>query len=99
VGEARLNGIIDRLVIRPDHVIAVDFKTNATVPATPETCPSGILRQMGAYLVALQQVYPGRRIEIAVLWTKTGDLMPLSHDIVMRALNETRYLDDSDAAT
>ncbi len=31
----------------------------------PEACPEGLLRQMGAYALALAQVYPGRRIETA----------------------------------
>src|SRR6056297_3360326 len=29
---ARLHGVIDRLILAPDHVMAVDFKTNAMVP-------------------------------------------------------------------
>ena len=81
-----LQGTIDRLVITADEVLAVDFKTNRTVPATPEEVPEGLLRQMGAYAAMLGAIYPGRRIATALLWTRTAQLMPLPHDLVMAAL-------------
>ncbi len=81
-----LAGTIDRLIVAPDRVLAVDFKTNAIVPATPDVIPDGILRQMGAYAHALSAIYPGRRIDTAILWTRAATLMPLPHDMVMEAL-------------
>jgi ATP-dependent helicase/nuclease subunit A len=81
-----LAGTIDRLIVAPDRVLVVDFKTNAVVPATPAEVPEGILRQMGAYAAALGRVYPGRRIDTAVLWTRTAKLMPLPDDMVRAAL-------------
>ena len=86
LGGARLHGVIDRLVVAPDHVLAVDFKTNATVPERPQDCPEGLLRQMGAYAAALAQIYPDRRIDLAILWTRNATLMHLPHDLVTRAL-------------
>ena len=82
----RLHGAIDRLVITPNRITAVDFKTNRLVPTTPDTVPEGILRQMGAYLAMLRQIYPDRVIDIAILWTATAELMPLPHAQVMAAL-------------
>ncbi|WP_227269155.1 double-strand break repair helicase AddA [Roseobacter weihaiensis] len=93
VGARRLHGVIDRLIISETHVLAVDFKTNQTVPQTPAHCPDGLLRQMAAYAHALGQIYPDRRIDTAILWTKTRQLMHLPHDIVTRALQDTLYLD------
>ncbi|MCB1359925.1 MAG: hypothetical protein KDJ96_01975, partial [Rhodobacteraceae bacterium] len=58
--------------------LAVDFKSNRQVPATAEQVPEGLLRQMGAYAHLLAGLYPGRRIETALLWTATATLMPLS---------------------
>ena len=84
-----LEGAIDRLLIRPDHILAVDFKTNHRVPATPAAVPEGLLRQMGAYAEALRQIYPATRIETAILWTRTATLMPLPPDIVSAALART----------
>ncbi|MEO1238870.1 MAG: 3'-5' exonuclease [Pseudomonadota bacterium] len=88
-GGARLTGSIDRLLIRPDHVLAVDFKSNRIVPDRPEHTPDGILRQLGAYAAALGDLYPHRRVDTAILWTQTADLMPIPHEIVRKALQDT----------
>uniref|UniRef100_UPI003565533E double-strand break repair helicase AddA n=1 Tax=Puniceibacterium confluentis TaxID=1958944 RepID=UPI003565533E len=82
----RLHGVIDRLIIAPDRITAVDFKTNRTVPHSPEACPDGLLRQMGAYAAMLQSVYPDREIEVGLLWTRTAHYMPLPHALVTQAL-------------
>ena len=89
----RIHGIIDRLLISETEVLAVDFKTNATVPATPEACPEGILRQMGAYVAALAQIWPDRSVATAVVWTRTGEMMRMPHDLVTDALGRTPHLD------
>ncbi|WP_428513734.1 double-strand break repair helicase AddA [Roseovarius sp.] len=89
LGGRRIHGTIDRLIVTPEKILAVDFKTNAVVPATPADVPSGLLRQMGAYAHALQQIYPDRAIETALLWTRTATLMPLPHDLVTQALADT----------
>ncbi|WP_375687932.1 double-strand break repair helicase AddA [Pseudooceanicola sp. LIPI14-2-Ac024] len=86
----RLHGVIDRLILSDDRVLAVDFKTNAVVPDRVEDIPDGLLRQMGAYAAALEKVFPGRRIETAILWTRNATLMSLPQDLVMRALESTR---------
>ena len=83
----------DRLIIAEDRIIAVDFKTNATVPDRPETCPEGLLRQMGAYALALAQVFPDRRIDTAILWTRPAQIMMLPHDLVTVAAMRSPHLD------
>ncbi|MBO9395321.1 double-strand break repair helicase AddA [Shimia sp. R9_2] len=93
LGTHRLHGIIDRLVIQDDCIWAVDFKTNAVVPENPKATPEGILRQMGAYTHALEQVFPGKAIRTAILWTAKAELMELPHDLVTNALRATAYLD------
>jgi ATP-dependent helicase/nuclease subunit A len=85
----RALGTIDRLIITPDHVLAIDFKSNYRTPARPQDTPEGILRQMAAYAEALGQIYPNRRIETAILWTRTATLMPLPPDILSAALSRT----------
>ncbi len=84
----RLHGVIDRLIVSETEVQAIDFKSNATVPDMPESCPIGLLRQMGAYAHALSQIYPGRQIRTAILWTRTAHLMWLPHDLVTDALTQ-----------
>ena len=85
LGAARLHGVIDRLVVTPERVLAVDFKSNAVVPSAPDACPEGLLRQMGAYDAALRQIYPDHRIETAILWTRTATLMPLPVTLITQA--------------
>jgi ATP-dependent helicase/nuclease subunit A len=87
LGAAPVIGTIDRLIITDTHILAVDFKSNATVPNSPDEIPEGILRQMGTYLALLEQIYPDTPTEIAILWSTTASLMPLPHDIVRSALS------------
>nr|WP_323778058.1 double-strand break repair helicase AddA [Amylibacter sp.] len=82
----RIDGIIDRLIVAKDRVLAIDFKTNATLPDSPETIPDGILRQLAAYRAALVQIYPNHDVEVAVLWTVNRQIMAVPHDIVMNYL-------------
>ena len=84
-----IQGSIDRLLVSPTRVLAVDFKTNQIVPSEAEQVPSGLLRQMGAYAAALSQIYPDHDIKTAILWTKTLELMPLPKDLVISSLANT----------
>ena len=93
MGSERMYGVIDRLIVEPDRIVAVDFKSNRTVPDTATACPEGLLRQMGAYAHALHAIYPDRAIDTAILWTRTGTLMPLPSDLITAALQRTGYLD------
>jgi ATP-dependent helicase/nuclease subunit A len=87
-----MHAILDRLIITPEVITVVDFKTNRTVPQTPHDCPEGLLRQMGAYAEMLTQIYPEHRIETALLWTRNAEFMRLPHDLVTAALQRA-YLD------
>ena len=82
----RIHGAIDRLLIEPARILAVDFKSNALVPKNTSEVPEGILRQMGAYSASLSQIYPDHAVEVAILWTRTAELMPLSQEAVIEAL-------------
>ena len=89
LGGARIHGEIDRLLISPTRILVVDFKSNAIVPATKDAVPDGLLRQLGAYCAALEQVFPNHTVETAVLWTRTATLMTLEHKAVTAALRST----------
>ncbi|KAF0676304.1 double-strand break repair helicase AddA [Profundibacterium mesophilum] len=86
LGGLRVYGAIDRLVFDDDEILAVDFKSNTRVPGTPTEVPEGLLRQMGAYCAALEQIYPGRTVRTALLWTRGPSLMELPREQVMAAL-------------
>ncbi len=86
LGPRRLIGTIDRLILTPGRALAVDWKSNAVIPATPEATPEGLLRQMGAYRHALKQIFPDRRIDTALLWTRAPRLMLLPAPLTQAAL-------------
>ena len=95
-----LHGSIDRLIVGPDTVTVIDFKSNALVPQTPEEVPEGILRQMGAYMEAIAQIFPERAVECAILWTTKAQLMPIPPALARAALNAAPpLLDDAGPAT
>jgi ATP-dependent helicase/nuclease subunit A len=91
-------GVIDRLIVQGSRVIVVDYKTNLTVPDTPEHTPEAILRQMGAYAALLRDIYPGREIKTGILWTRTATYMSLPHSLVNEALARSSKLDVGGAA-
>ena len=77
VGEQLVAGTIDRLLITDQVIRLVDFKTARRPPASLDAVPVAILRQMAAYVAALEVAYPGREIEAAVLYTQVPMLMEL----------------------
>ncbi len=83
---ARILGRIDRLVVSPREVTAIDFKSNRQIPETAADTPEAILRQMGAYRAALAQVYPDRVVKTAIIWTYRAKLMELPEKITYEAL-------------
>ncbi|TNJ45509.1 double-strand break repair helicase AddA [Phaeobacter sp. B1627] len=91
LGGQRLHGVIDRLILSPDRILVVDFKSNAIVPDRPDLCPEGLLRQMAAYEAALAQIYPDRMIETAILWTRTATLMRLPPELITQARERSGF--------
>jgi len=74
LGGRVVSGRVDRLVVRPDAVLVVDYKTDRRPPAEP---PIAYLRQMAAYRGVLACLYPARPIRCALLWTDGPRWMPL----------------------
>lgn len=87
--DGQLVGTVDRLIVEPGRILAVDYKTNRQLPRSAADTPEGLLRQMGAYAHILGRIWPDRPVETAILWTRTGWLMPLDSDIVSAALART----------
>jgi len=82
VGTRMVNGTIDRLLITPDRLQIVDFKTDRRPPDSLEAIPVAYLRQMAAYVAALGVIHPGRRIEAALLYTAAPRLFALPDDLL-----------------
>jgi ATP-dependent helicase/nuclease subunit A len=53
-----VSGTIDRLLITPERVLIVDFKTARRPPASLDEVPLAYLRQMAAYAAALARSTP-----------------------------------------
>ncbi|HUD27766.1 MAG TPA: double-strand break repair helicase AddA [Novosphingobium sp.] len=84
VGGQVVAGTIDRLVIEPGRVRLVDYKSARRPPAAVEAVPVGVLRQMGAYAAALEATFPGRTIEVALLYTAVPRLIEVPADVLAR---------------
>ncbi|MDX6804615.1 double-strand break repair helicase AddA [Terrihabitans rhizophilus] len=64
-------GRVDRLLVEEDRVLLVDFKSERAVPAR---VPDHYVAQLALYGAVLRELFTGRRVECAVLWTSTGEL-------------------------
>jgi ATP-dependent helicase/nuclease subunit A len=84
----KISGRIDRLVVLPDRVLVADFKTNRPSPASIEDADPAYLRQMAIYVAVLAEVFPGRRVEAALIWTDGPKLMPVPENLVAQSLDE-----------
>ena len=79
-----VSGTVDRLLIADDHVRVVDFKTGRRAPTGLEDIPTYHLDQMAAYAAALGVIFPGRRIEAALLYTGGPRLFALTPELLDR---------------
>lgn len=70
-------GIVDRLSVTDTAVTVIDYKTGRQVPASAAEVAPAYLRQMAAYRGALGVIFPGRRVEAALLYTAGAKLIPL----------------------
>jgi ATP-dependent helicase/nuclease subunit A len=77
-------GKVDRLHVSEDRVLVVDFKTNRRPPADLARAPESHLQQMAAYAAALGVIFPGRRIEAALLYSSGPVLLPLDVETLQR---------------
>jgi ATP-dependent helicase/nuclease subunit A len=86
----QVSGRIDRLVVAPDRVLVVDYKTNRPAPDTIEGVDPAYVAQMAAYAAVLRALYPDRLVEAALVWTDGPKLMALPRDVMDRALVQFR---------
>ncbi|MHA3978142.1 double-strand break repair helicase AddA [Halovulum sp. GXIMD14794] len=82
LGNKVLRGQIDRLIVTGGEVWAIDFKTDATPPPEGAPLPVAYAGQLAMYVSALAQIYPGKSVRAAVLWTGARRLTELDHEAV-----------------
>jgi ATP-dependent helicase/nuclease subunit A len=74
---ALISGQIDRLVVTPDEVLIIDYKTNYAPPCLPAEAPLTYIRQLALYRAVLQKLYPRLPVRAALLWTERPELMEI----------------------
>ena len=72
-----VGGLVDRLIVLADRVLMADFKTNRRPPGRIEDTPVLYLRQMAAYRAVLREIFPGRDIICALVWTQASQVVIL----------------------
>ncbi len=83
-----VSGRVDRLLVEDRRVLVADFKTNRPAPATIEAADPAYVRQMALYWAVLQEIFPGRPVQAALIWTEGPRLMPVPENLMKRALDE-----------
>src|SRR5690606_16754713 len=81
-----VSGRVDRLLVTPGRVLVVDYKTNRPAPAAIEAADHAYKLQMAVYAAVLRQVFPGRRVEAALVWTDGPKLMAVPEKVMAEAL-------------
>lgn len=81
-----VNGRIDRLVVTPERVLVVDYKTNRPAPDRIENADPAYVTQMATYVAVLKRLYPDRPVEAALVWTDGPKLMPVPQGLMDEAL-------------
>jgi ATP-dependent helicase/nuclease subunit A len=74
-GPALVSGQIDRLVVTPEEVLIVDYKTNHGPPRSLAEAPRRYVRQLALYRAVLKKLYLQLPVRAALLWTETPELM------------------------
>ena len=69
---------LDRLVILPQKIMIVDFKTNRPAAKDLSTTPIAYINQLQAYAELVQKIYPDKPVETYILWTNETRLMRVS---------------------
>ena len=70
-------GQVDRLIVRDDEVLVVDYKSMRPPPKSKGGVPEVYLRQMAAYRAVLRGIWPNRQVKCAMLWTENPSIMVL----------------------
>jgi len=82
-----ISGRIDRLVITPDRVLVVDYKSNRPAPDHVEAADPAYVLQMAVYVAVLKRLYPDRAVEAALVWTDGPRLMEVPEALLDAALS------------
>ena len=77
-----LTGKIDRLVRTGNTVRIVDYKTNRPPPEDANRVPPAYLLQLAAYRIGIARIFPGARVDAAILWTDGPQIMAIPAEML-----------------
>jgi ATP-dependent helicase/nuclease subunit A len=75
---AIVSGQVDRLLVSDSQVTVLDYKTNRPAPKTIDDVPLAYKKQMRTYRDILAEIWPGRAIRTALIWTDGPALMDIT---------------------
>ena len=78
-GKTLVSGQIDRVLVTGEEILIVDYKTNRPPPENIADVPPAYLRQMKIYAGLMREIYPGRTVRTALLWTDGARLMEIDN--------------------
>ncbi|MBN8529663.1 MAG: double-strand break repair helicase AddA [Caulobacterales bacterium] len=81
-----VSGRIDRLVVTPERVLIVDYKTNRPAPDRVEDADPAYVLQLATYAAVLRRLYRDRPVEAALVWTDGPKLMAVPREMMDRTL-------------
>jgi len=70
-------GQIDRLAETEVEIIVADYKTGA--PAAADATPQSYLAQMALYRAVLAPLWPGKPLQILLVWTEGPKIVEISN--------------------
>jgi ATP-dependent helicase/nuclease subunit A len=81
----RITERIDRLVVRDNDILVLDYKTDWNVP-DGLNAEHAHVRQLASYARTLGQAYGGKAIRAAILWTALPRLEWIADDMLRKAI-------------
>jgi ATP-dependent helicase/nuclease subunit A len=92
----RIAGQVDRLAVVAGEVLIVDFKTNRRAPRSVEEVAPVYLYQLAAYRLAVREIFPGKAVRAALLWTERPSLMEIRGEVLDVYADKLWRLDTSE---
>lgn len=82
----RITERIDRLVVRDNDILVLDYKTDWNVPDALNAEHAHVM-QLAGYARTLGQAYGGKTIRAAILWTALPRLEWIADDMLQQAIS------------
>lgn len=78
---------LDRVVVRENDVLIVEYKTDRVVPKALTAIPSNYVAQLALYRMAVEKMFPGRPVNCGILWTVEPQLGLLPPTLLQEAVS------------